>query len=336
MGYENGRAKEIFTPGVTSAGDAFAVVNVDTLPEWTFTHEVGHLQGAQHHPDDRVSSTAGYSYGRGHREIWSDCFYGTGWLCGYNRFATIMAYEEGAYRRVAHISNPDVEYQGRSTGRSTRDNARALDNSASTVAAFRPDPLSASISGPSVMSPGQTGTWTATAIGGPAGVPTYRWYKNGSFTGITSQSYTTTAGSYDFSVRVDVVRGNESASASKYVTVYDNGGCAPDVVLCPAAQGEAEAPALAEAAPEAFALRSVDPNPVGASATITFDVPEASAVAVVVYDVRGREVARPVDGEAGAGTHRVRFNASQLSPGVYVVRMQSGTFSASQQFTVAR
>lgn len=333
VGYENGRVKEIFTPGVTSAGDAFAVVNVNTLPEWTFTHEVGHLQGAQHHPDDGTSSVRGYSYGRGHREIWSQCFYGAGWICGYNRFATIMAYEEGAYRRVAHISNPDVEYQDRSTGTSTRDNARALDNSATTVAAFRPDPLSASISGPSVLAPFEYSSWTASAIGGPAGVPTYRWYKNGSFTGVTSQTYSTEAGYSDFSIRVDIVRGNESASASKYVTVFDNGGCDPDVILCP---GPDPGGFLREAAPEAFALQSVDPNPLGVEGTVAFDVPGSSNVVVAVYDVLGREVARPVDGEVGAGTHRVRFDASQLSPGVYVVRMQSGTFSASQQFTVAR
>lgn len=345
-----GMANEIYTPGVSTAEDAHAIVDVGVaVSNKTFTHEVGHLQGAQHHPDDPVGSTVGYSYGRGHRERWSKCFYGAGWICGYERFATVMAYTEGgSYPRIWNLSNPDVREQDRNTGTSTRDNARALDNSAAAISAYRPNPLTASIQGPHLLSPFESGTWTAYPAGG-SGTATYRWFKDGSFTGVTSQTYSTTAGPYDFSLRVDVVRGSESASASTYVTVYDNGGCDPDVVLCPVAAGAAaetavqaaDAPAqitasLAAAAPEAFALRSVGPNPVRTSAVVAFDVPEASAVAVVVYDLLGREVARLAGGEVGAGTHRARFDASALSPGVYVVRMRAGTFSASEEVTVVR
>ncbi|MDT7858170.1 zinc-dependent metalloprotease [Rubrivirga sp. S365] len=337
-----GKANVIYTPGQTTPEGAYAIVDVAyAVTDKVFTHEVGHLQGAQHHPEDPIDPAKGYSYGRGHRERWSQCFYGAGWICGYNRFATIMAYTEGGvYPHVWNISNPDVEEQGRTTGQSGRDNARVLDATATTISAYRQNPLTASVSGPSLLFPLESGTWTASLDGG-AGTTSYKWYKNGSYTGVTSPSYSTTAGYADFSLRVDVVRGSETASGSKYVTVYDNGGCAPDIVLCPVAQGaEAAAPVTAGltagAAPEAFALGAVGPNPVAGSATVSFDVPEASAVAVVVYDVLGREVARVVDGEVGAGTHRVQFDASALSPGVYVVHMRAGTFVATRRVTVAQ
>ena len=343
-GYNNGIASRIYTPDNDYSENAYAIVDVDrSALTKTFAHEVGHIQGGRHHPeDDEFECGAdgsrcpqGFDYGRGHREIWSDCFYGAGWICGYNRFATVMAYDVGAYTRINHFSDPDVEYQGRRTGRVERDNSRALAASAAAVAAYRPDPLSASIDGPGLLIPGETGTWYANAYGGPAGAPTFRWYNNGVFTGVTTQAYTTQAGFNDFSLRVDVVRGGESASAYRYVTVYENGGCDPSVLLCP---GPDPGPGggFLTAAPEAFALQSVGPNPVAGEGVVTFDVPEASAVAVVLYDVLGREVARPVDREVGAGTHRARFDASALSPGLYVVVMRAGDFTSSRQITVAR
>ena len=344
--YNNGIASKIFTPGYDYSEEAYAIVDVNrSVLTKTFAHEVGHIQGGRHHPEDDESICGadgsrcpeGFDYGRGHREIWSDCFYGAGWLCGYNRFATIMAYEVGSYKRILYFSNPDVEYQGRHVGRSTRDNARALDASAVTVALYRPNALSVSISGPSVVFPGETATWYANVSGGLVpGEPTFRWYEHGVFTGVTTQAYTAQSGFSDFSLRVDVVRGSESASGSRYVTVYDNGGCAPEVILCPEPDPGLPRAALLAAAPVEFALQSVGPNPVTREGVITLDVPDASVVAVTVYDMLGREVSRPVDRELGAGTHRVPFDVSSLSPGVYVLVMRSGDFTSSQQFTVAR
>ena len=352
-----GVASEIFTPGNDYSENAYAIVDVKySVLTKVFPHEVGHVQGGRHHPEDDEANcgadgslcSEGYDYGRGHREIWSDCPYGIGWICGYNRFATIMAYEVGSYQRVNYFSNPDVEYQGRHVGRSARDNARAFDASAVAVAGYRPDPLAVSISGPSLLTPGQTGTWYANVTGGPAGAPTYRWFKDGAFTGVTTRAYTTQAGSSgsngsfppvdsDFGLRVDVVRGSESASRSLYVTVYDNGGCDPTILLCPVPDpGLNPNPGFLTAAPEEFALQPVRPNPVTEGGTIAFDVPNASAVAVTVYDVLGREVSRPVDGELGAGTHRVPFDVSTFSPGVYVLVMRAGDFTSSQQITVVR
>ena len=332
IGYVYGEAKEIFKPGsATNAADAFAVVDVSqAVLNKTFTHEVGHLQGAQHHPDDATTTERGYSYGRGHREKWAKCIFG--WICGYNRFSTIMAYtENGSYPRVQNISNPDVEEQGRDTGTSSRDNARALDNSATTVSLYRPNPLAASISGPGLLTPLEFGSWTAN----PSGA-TYRWYRNGSFTGVTSRTYTETAGYSDFSLRVDVTLGAETASASRYVTVFDNGGCDPDIILCPIEAPVAPAPAAAVAVPDAFALRGAGPNPFQTSTGIAFDVPEASAVTVAVYDALGREVARLVDRPMAAGSHLVRLDGTDLAPGVYVVRMRAGTFTSVHEVTLAR
>ncbi len=74
-----------------------------------------------------------------------------------------------------------------------------------------------------------------------------------------------------------------------------------------------------------FKVSSVYPNPFNATTRISFDVPQASDVKLAVYDVLGREVAMLVDGMQSAGTQSVTFNASNLSTGVYFVRL-SGTW----------
>ncbi len=85
-----------------------------------------------------------------------------------------------------------------------------------------------------------------------------------------------------------------------------------------------------------FALAAPSPNPTTGAATVTFDVPAAADVSVSVYDLLGRRVAVLAEGQVTAGRHTSRLDAGALAPGVYVVRMQSGTFMATQRVTVVR
>ena len=58
--------------------------------------------------------------------------------------------------------------------------------------------------------------------------------------------------------------------------------------------------------------------------------------ALVVYDVLGREVARLVQGELRAGTHRVRLDAGNLPSGVYFYRIQAGNFHSTHRMTLLK
>ena len=78
--------------------------------------------------------------------------------------------------------------------------------------------------------------------------------------------------------------------------------------------------------PTDFALEANYPNPFNPETTIRFALPVASHVVIEVYDVLGREVARLVDGEMGAGHHTVVFEGRGLASGIYVYRMFSGSF----------
>lgn len=80
---------------------AFAVVRW-TCTDFTFAHEIGHNQGCGH---DRDNGGCGFrSYGFGWRFRGDDGV----------RYRTIMAYSPGS--RIAHFSNPNVNFQGEATG----------------------------------------------------------------------------------------------------------------------------------------------------------------------------------------------------------------------------
>jgi len=79
-------------------------------------------------------------------------------------------------------------------------------------------------------------------------------------------------------------------------------------------------------APTDFALEANYPNPFNPETTIRFALPVASHVVIEVYDLLGREVARLVDREMGAGHHTVVFEGRGLASGIYVYRMVSGSF----------
>jgi hypothetical protein len=102
---------------------------------YTFAHEVGHIQGAGHDPGH---GNGYYSYSHGH-------FVDDASIPERN-FRTMMSYDsyclDGPCPRFLNFSNPDIDLWSEPTGTSTRDNARTLDNTASSVAATEsPVPL---------------------------------------------------------------------------------------------------------------------------------------------------------------------------------------------------
>jgi fibronectin type 3 domain-containing protein len=121
------------------ASAAFSVVASQCLANGAFAHEIGHNQGDAH---DRATATAGgeaggtFAYSYGYRRCATD---GSG-------FRTVMAYQAGCSggNFVAYFSNPDVLVNGYPSGidyetdpANSADNARSMNNTADTVAAFR-------------------------------------------------------------------------------------------------------------------------------------------------------------------------------------------------------
>ncbi len=88
--------------------------------------------------------------------------------------------------------------------------------------------------------------------------------------------------------------------------------------------------------PTAFALHQNYPNPFNATTVLRFDVPTESRVEVVLYNVQGQEVARPVDQLMAAGRHEVNFDAAGLPTGMYLAKMSAADFSAVQKIVLLK
>lgn len=75
--------------------------------------------------------------------------------------------------------------------------------------------------------------------------------------------------------------------------------------------------------PANFSLDQNYPNPFNPTTTITYSVPQTSSVKLVVYNLIGQEVAVLVDDVVNAGNHKVYFDASALSSGIYFYSLSS-------------
>jgi hypothetical protein len=63
------------------------------------------------------------------------------------------------------------------------------------------------------------------------------------------------------------------------------------------------------------------PSPFNPSTQLTFALPTASVVSLIVYDVLGRHVNELAKGYYEAGYHSVTWNASSVASGVYFARL---------------
>lgn len=94
---------------------------------------------------------------------------------------------------------------------------------------------------------------------------------------------------------------------------------------------------IAETGPNGQVLSANYPNPFNPATVITFHLPERTDVSLSVYDLLGRKVATLVDGTAKqAGEHSVLFDASALSSGIYLYRLQTGSHITTRQMTLIK
>ncbi|MGA7160858.1 MAG: SMP-30/gluconolactonase/LRE family protein [Bacteroidota bacterium] len=88
--------------------------------------------------------------------------------------------------------------------------------------------------------------------------------------------------------------------------------------------------------PQSYRLYANYPNPFNPETTITFRLAVNSMVTLDVYDLLGREIALLVNDERAAGTHTVRWDASQFSSGLYFYRLRAGSFDETKKMVLIR
>ena len=93
--------------------------------------------------------------------------------------------------------------------------------------------------------------------------------------------------------------------------------------------------------PESYAVHQNYPNPFNPTTQLRYDLPEASHVRIMVYDLMGREIRTLVDMDQKAGYRSIQWNATNdlgqpVSAGMYLYTIQAGDFRQTKKMVLLR
>lgn len=79
--------------------------------------------------------------------------------------------------------------------------------------------------------------------------------------------------------------------------------------------------------PKEYSLEQNYPNPFNPATKISYHISKSDFVSLKIYDVLGNEVATLTDEYKPAGTYEIKFDAKNLSSGIYFYKLNSGSLS---------
>jgi len=79
----------------------------------------------------------------------------------------------------------------------------------------------------------------------------------------------------------------------------------------------------AKTSPNEFQLFQNFPNPFNSKTKIRFNLNESSPVTIQVYDLIGRLIETIVETNFNSGTHEIEWDASNLSSGIYYIKLKN-------------
>jgi photosystem II stability/assembly factor-like uncharacterized protein len=78
------------------------------------------------------------------------------------------------------------------------------------------------------------------------------------------------------------------------------------------------------------------PNPFNPSTTISFTLTKHTRVKITMYDVLGREVRVLLEDIKNPGEHKLKFDASALSSGVYFYKIEAGSYTETKKMVLIK
>jgi PKD repeat protein len=88
--------------------------------------------------------------------------------------------------------------------------------------------------------------------------------------------------------------------------------------------------------PASYMLEQNYPNPFNPTTVVSYQLPVAGPVKLVLYDLIGREVGVLVNERKEPGSYDVKFDAAGLASGVYLYRLTAGSFVQTRKMLVIK
>ncbi len=88
--------------------------------------------------------------------------------------------------------------------------------------------------------------------------------------------------------------------------------------------------------PQELKLFQNYPNPFNPSTTLNFSLPETEFIKIKIFNLLGEEIAVIANDVFPSGNHKVIFNASQISSGVYLVTLEAKNVRLSQKILLLK
>jgi len=88
--------------------------------------------------------------------------------------------------------------------------------------------------------------------------------------------------------------------------------------------------------PKNYSLEQNYPNPFNPSTVISWQSPVGSQQVIKLFDVIGNEVATLINEWKEAGSHSLKFDASDLSSGVYYYKLTTDNFSSTKKMILTK
>ncbi len=85
-----------------------------------------------------------------------------------------------------------------------------------------------------------------------------------------------------------------------------------------------------------FNLMQNYPNPFNPQTNINYQLPIGGHVTLKVYDTIGKEVGVLLNGEMPAGFHQIKFDASNLTSGIYFYQLRIGSFVSTKKLILIK
>lgn len=78
------------------------------------------------------------------------------------------------------------------------------------------------------------------------------------------------------------------------------------------------------------------PNPFNPITNIEFNLENSSNVKVIIYDILGREVDVLINERLSSGPHKIEWNGSESSSGIYLYKLITNNYSTSKKMILIK